>query len=272
MEFPAFPGCAFREAAQGFRSRTMEELTGQLAHYGLALVFANALLTQLGVPIPALPMLVVSGAFVAEGRISLVPLVAVVLTASLLGDTPWYLAGRRYGYRILRVLCNLAIEPDSCVNRTENIFARWGPPSLMFAKYIPGFSTIAPPLAGTMGLSLPVFLIYSALAALLWAGAPIALGAIFHTEVERGLVWLETMGGGALAVIAGVLAFYIGVKAVERYLLMRFLRMVRINVEDLRDLLARDEKPFVLDARSITARRLDPRRIPGAIDVDITSP
>jgi len=145
-------------------------------------------------------------------------------------------------------------------------------PSLMLAKYIPGFSTIAPPLAGTMRVGLPVFLGYSAVAALLWAGLPIALGALFHAEVERALAWLESMGSGAAAAIALVVLVYVTVKTVQRFLLIRFLRMVRINVKDLRELLAQDPPPVVLDVRSVMARRLDPRRIPGAIWLDITVP
>jgi membrane protein DedA with SNARE-associated domain len=250
----------------------MEEMTGLLAQHGLALVFVNVLLTQGGVPIPAVPILVVAGAFVSQGQIALAPLILVSVIASLIGDTLWYFAGRRYGYRILRTLCRVAIEPDSCVKQTETIFERWGAPSLMLAKYVPGFATAAPPLAGTMRLGLPAFLAYSAVAALLWAGLPIALGAVFHAEVESALEWLESMGTGAAAVIAAVVLFYIGIKAVQRYLLIRFLRMVRISVEEVRQLLDREPKPVVLDVRSATARNLDPRRLPGAVAVDIAAP
>jgi membrane protein DedA with SNARE-associated domain len=250
----------------------MEEMIGLLAQYGLALVFVNVLLTQSGVPVPAVPILVVAGAFVMQGQFELTPLILVSVIASLIGDTLWYFAGRRYGYRILRTLCRVAIEPDSCVKQTETIFERWGAPSLMLAKYVPGFSTAAPPLAGTMRLGLPVFLAYSAVAALLWAGLPVALGAVFHAEVESALEWLESMGTGAAAVIAAVVLFYVGIKAVQRYLLIRFLRMVRISVGELRELMGREPRPVVLDVRSATARKLDPRRLPGAVAVDIHTP
>jgi membrane protein DedA with SNARE-associated domain len=250
----------------------MEELTGLLVQHGLALVFVNVLLTQAGVPLPAVPTLIVAGAFVAQGQIALLPLVAVSVSASLLGDIPWYFAGRRYGYRILRTLCRISIEPDSCVKQTETIFERWGPPSLMVAKYIPGFSTIAPPLAGTMRLGLPAFLAYSAVAVLLWMAAPLLAGFIFHAEVELALEWLEKMGGGALAVLAAVALLYTGGKFLQRYLLIRLLRMVRISVGELRDLLRQGAKPIVLDVRSAAARKLDPRRIPGAIFVDLAAP
>lgn len=250
----------------------MEEMAGLLARYDLVLVFANVLLTQGGVPVPAVPILVVAGAFVSRGQIALGPLLAVAVAASLIGDTLWYYAGRRYGYRILRTLCRVAIEPDSCVKQTETTFERWGAPSLMLAKYVPGFSTAAPPLAGTMRLGLPAFLMYSGVAALLWAGLPIALGAIFHTEVESALEWLESMGTGAVAFIAAVVLVYVAVKMVQRYLLIRFLRMVRISVGEVRELMGREPKPVVLDVRSAAARKLDPRRLPGALAVDIEAP
>ena len=250
----------------------MDEMTGLLAQHGLALVFANVLLAQAGVPIPAVPILVVAGAFVAEGQIALAPLVLVSVVASLIGDTLWYVAGRRYGYGVLRTLCRVAIEPDTCVKQTESIFERWGTASLVLAKYIPGFATVAPPLAGTMRVGPVAFLGYSAIAALLWAGLPVALGAVFHAEIERALGWLADMGTGAVMVVAAVVLLYIGVKTIQRYWLIRFLRMARIGTQELRKLMAREPRPVVLDVRSAIARKLDPRRLPGAIAVDIDSP
>lgn len=247
-------------------------MTGLLARHGVALVFANVLLVQLGLPLPAVPLLIVAGALAAQGQIEVTMLLAVAVAASLLGDTPWYFAGRRYGYRILRTLCRVAIEPDSCVRQTENIFARWGPASLMVAKLIPGFATISPPLAGTMGLGFGRFLAYSAVAAALWAGVSVAAGAIFHAEVEWVLARLEEMGAGALAVIIGVIVGYAALKAVERYLLIRFLRMVRIGVRELKEMMERELKPVILDVRSEAMRKIDPRRIPGAIAVDMIAP
>src|SRR3990172_1263544 len=113
-------------------------MTGLLAQHGLALVFANVFLTQAGVPLPAIPMLVVAGAFIQEGQMSAAGVLTVTVAASLLGDTLWFAAGRRHGHRVLRTLCRVAIEPDSCVKQTESIFERWGAPSLLVAKYIPG--------------------------------------------------------------------------------------------------------------------------------------
>jgi membrane protein DedA with SNARE-associated domain len=217
-------------------------------------------------------MLIVAGAFAAQGLIALPALIAVTVAASLMGDVPWYFAGRRYGYRILRTLCRVSLEPDSCVKQTENIFERWGAPSLSVAKFIPGFATVAPPLAGTMQLGFGAFVIFSALGGLLWAAVPIAAGMFFQTEVEWVLSRLENMGAGALLLIAALIALYIGIKLVERYLLIRFLRTVRIGVEELHQMMAQSRVAVILDVRSASARRIDPRRIPGAIAVDMIAP
>lgn len=250
----------------------MEAMTGLLAQHGLLIVFANVLLTQGGAPVPSTPMLVVAGALVAQGELGFGPALAVATFATLIGNVPWYLAGRRYGYAVLRTLCRLSIEPDSCVQRTEDVFGRWGAISIIVGKYIPGFATIAPPLAGAMKLGFPRFLAYTAISALLWAVVPLLAGVIFHAEVEWLLLRLEDMGLGALALAAAIVAVYVAVKSIQRYLLIRFLRMTRIGVEELRELLAGESRPVVLDVRSPLARKLDPRRLPGAIPVDIVSP
>ena len=161
------------------------------------------------------------------------------------------------------------MEPDSCVQRTEDVFERWGTISLIVGKNIPGFATIAPPLAGAMRVDFLRFLLYTAVSALLWAILPLLLGLVFHTEVEWLLAQLEDLGAGVLIVAAVLIAIYVAVKSIERFLLLRFLRATRINVDELRTLMEGDAKPVVLDVRSHIAQRLDPRRLPGAIIVDI---
>ena len=247
----------------------MHEMQSLLAQYGLLLVFGNVLLAQLGLPLPAVPMLIIAGAFAASGQLAPAAILGVTLAASLLGDLPWYFAGRRYGYRILRTLCRIAIEPDSCVNQTETIFERWGAPSLLVAKYVPGFATVAPPLAGAMGVSLPRFIVFSAAGALLWAIVPVVAGMVFSAQVEQALAWVQRMGTRGVMVAAALIIVYAGVKFLQRHLLIRRLRSVRDDAPALRDLMQAGAALVVLDARSPTARRLDPRHIPGAIAINI---
>jgi len=194
----------------------MEQLTGLLAQYGLALVFANVLLTQLGAPVPAIPTLIVAGALAQDGQLSAAAALVVAVAASLAGDLPWFAAGRAYGHRVLGALCRIAIEPDSCVKQTEDRFGRWGASSLMFAKFVPGFATVAPPIAGALRLGLTPFLAYSAVGAALWAGAALAAGMIFHAQVDWLLDWIESMGSGAAVALGLALGFYITGHPLER--------------------------------------------------------
>jgi len=247
----------------------MQEMTDLLAHYGLAFVFVNVLLVQVGAPVPAVPTLMVAGALALEGRMSFALIVLVAIAASLIGDLVWYAAGRFYGMRVLQLLCRVSISPDSCVRQTEDRFVRWGAPSLMFAKFIPGFSTVAPPLAGALRLALAPFLGYSAVSAGLWAGLAAGAGMLFAGQIDWLLGELKQMGGYALALLAAALALFIAFKWWERWRFFKQLRMARISVDDLYRMMQEGHEPMVVDVRSASAREIDPRRIPGAIAVNI---
>jgi membrane protein DedA with SNARE-associated domain len=250
----------------------MDQLNALLAQHGLALVFANVLLTQLGVPLPAVPMMIVAGALVQQNEFSLAAVLAVAVAGSLLGDLPWFAAGRAYGHRVLGALCRVSIQPDSCVKRTQGIFGRWGAPSLAIAKFVPGFATLAPPLAGAMRMRMMPFLAYSAIGALLWAGAAVAGGIVFHAQVDWLVQRLAELGPIAVLVLGLVLGLYVSIKWLQRVRFMRLIRGARISVEDLRRLLESGELPLILDARAPAARTLDARRIPGAVLIDIDMP
>ncbi|MGH8616501.1 MAG: VTT domain-containing protein [Burkholderiales bacterium] len=250
----------------------MEQMTGLLAQHGLALVFLNVLLTQAGAPVPAVPMMIVAGALSVSGDFSPGAVVAMAVVASLLGDAIWYAGGRLYGHRVLKTLCRISIEPDSCVKQTEGIFERWGALSLLVAKFVPGFATVAPPLAGAMRLGVIRFAFYSSAGAALWAGAAVAAGVVFAREVDWLLQWLTDMGGRAALVVGGVFAVFIAYKWWERRRFIRKLRMARISPDELHVLMRDGAQPVILDVRSNGAREIDPRRIPGARPVDLAAP
>lgn len=154
----------------------MNNLLHRLLQHGISLVFINVFLEQIGAPIPAVPTLIVAGALAATGRLPLLPLLGSALIASVLADTIWFLIGRWKGHKVLRLVCRISLSPDSCVRQTESLFERRGALSLLFAKFIPGFNTVAPPLAGAMGTSLPAFLLWDSLGSLLWIGAAVTVG------------------------------------------------------------------------------------------------
>ena len=243
----------------------MHALIEQLARYGLPLVFINVLLEQLGLPIPAIPTLVAAGALSAGGRLSAGMLIALAILASLVADSLWYLLGRRHGYRILKTVCGISLSPDSCVRQTESLFERQGAVSLLYAKFIPGFSTVAPPLAGAVKMAFPRFLVFDGGGALFWAGSGVVAGMIFHRAIDRVADFLEGMGFWSLVVAGIALAAFIGWKWWQRRRFYKFLRMARITIPELRRLIDGGKAPVIVDVRSRAASQRDPRMIPGAI-------
>ncbi len=247
----------------------IDQLSALLMQHGLLLVFVNVFLVQAGLPVPAAPTLLVAGALVMGGGTSLPMIVLVAVAASLLGDLIWYAAGRVYGLRVLQLLCRISISPDSCVRQTENRFTRWGAPSLIFAKFIPGFNTVAPPLAGALRVALGPFLGYSAISAALWAGLAAGTGMVLYRQIDWALAKLTQMGEYALVLIVTALALFVAVKWWERRRFFKALRMARVSVADLYRMMEDGQVPVVVDVRSASAREIDPRRVPGAIAVDI---
>jgi membrane protein DedA with SNARE-associated domain len=243
----------------------MQSLIHYVLVYGVSLIFINVLLEQLGAPVPAVPALIVAGALSRDGKLSSTNILLAALAASLIADYMWFLLGRRYGYRILRTLCRISLSPDSCVRDTEARFERWGLKSLLIAKFIPGFSTVAPPLAGASGRGTIAFIIYDGIGALIWAGSAVAAGRAFHHAIDRLLAALENLGGWALVVIASLLVILIAVKWAQRVHFLKQLRLARIQPHELMEMIDRGEFPIVLDIRTPGARKHNPRAIPNAI-------
>ena len=242
----------------------MTTLLRWLGDYGLAVAFLNVLLAQLGAPVPAYPILIVTGALSVQGRYPTPELFALAVLATLVADLVWYAGGRRYGGRVVRAVCRVSISPDSCVRQTESLFARWGARSLTVAKFIPGFAAIATSLAGNIRLPIARFLLYDAIGAALWVGVGIALGIVFRDAVADVLAVLEAMGRIGLVVIVVALSLFIAFKVWQRQRLIREVRMARIDVDELARLIARGEAPAIVDVRDLPARLRD-GSIPGAL-------
>jgi membrane protein DedA with SNARE-associated domain/rhodanese-related sulfurtransferase len=242
----------------------MAQLSHLIHTYGVLIVFATVLLEQIGLPIPAFPVLIIAGALAVDGGANWPLYLAASVAACLISDYFWFRAGRHYGKRILRLLCKISLSPDSCVSQTEDNFGRWGAKSLVVAKFIPGFNTIAPPLAGAMGTSTSRFLWLSVAGGLLWSGVGMGLGAWFHDSVDDVIAWFETLGSTALMVVGGLLALFMLLKYVERKRNLGAAEMPRIGMDELRDLLEAGHDPLIVDARGVTARQLE-QGIPGAL-------
>lgn len=245
----------------------MQQLVSLIEQYGLSFVFLHVLAEQAGVPLPAYPTLIVAGALIAHANYDVSQLLLAAVAASLIADFAWYLAGARLGRPVLRTLCRISLSPDSCVRQTESIYLRWGAPSLLVAKFIPGFAAVATALAGSIGTPLWVFLLFDGLGALLWAGLAVGLGVAFQDAVNDVIAVLEQLGKWGLLAIIAAFALIIILKWWQRQRFYRQLRMARISVEELRDLLDQGKLPVILDVRSPLAQSQG-GRIPGAIQID----
>ncbi|MBV7536266.1 VTT domain-containing protein [Duganella sp. sic0402] len=242
----------------------MANLILLLQEYGVLIVFGLVLIEQLGMPIPAFPLLIVAGAMSVDGDTHWTAVLAVAMLACLISDTFWFRAGRFYGKRILKLLCKISLSPDYCVSQTEDNFKRWGPKAMIVAKFIPGFNVIAPPLAGAMGTRPGTFLCYSVMGSTLWAGTGIAIGAFFHTSVDQLLDILSTMGTTALIVLGVLLSLFVAFKYVERKRFRQSVDIERITIDDFKQMMEQGHEPILVDARSATAQMLDPA-VPGAV-------
>ena len=240
-----------------------------IAQYGLLVVFINVLVEQAGVPLPAVPTLVVSGALAAIDRLPLPQLVGVAILACLLGDLAWYIAGRRFGSRVMRTICRISLSPDSCVKTSELRFQRWRGMLLLVSKFVPGLSTVAPPMAGAMGLTPAAFVLMDGLGSLLWAGLAIGIGYVFSAQIDTLLASLASAGTVAGEVMLALLAAYIALKWWQRRRLLHSLEMARITVTELNNALAEGRGPLVVDIRGMANRIVDTRTIPGAILADM---
>ncbi len=243
----------------------MSESVEFLIRHGYAVVFGWVLAEQLGLPIPAVPVLLAAGALAGAGKLHLGLALAVALTASLVSDTVWYLIGRVRGVRVLRLLCRIALEPDSCVRRTEETFARHGARSLLIAKFVPGLSTAAPPLAGIIGMRPGRFVWFTGLGGLVWAGAFVGLGFVFSDQLEHVAGLVARLGTWVVVVLAGALAAHVAWKWVARRRFLRRLRIARISPEALKAKLDAGESLVIVDLRHALDFEAEPTIIPGAL-------
>lgn len=241
-----------------------------LTRHGLLVVFVNVLAEQVGLPVPAIPTLIVAGALVWDGSLGGPAVFGSAFVAASLATIAWYAAGRYQGRRVTRLLCLVSLSPDSCVRQMEQRFTRWGSLALIAANFVPGLSTVSRPLAGATGVGWGRFLAFNSLGLALWTGAGIVLGVIFHAQVNELLEALENYGRGAFEILAVLLALYVAWKWWQRRRFLQSLRIARITAAELSTLIGKGQAPVIVDLRSMIAREEEPRLIPGARVMELT--
>lgn len=238
-----------------------------LRQYGYSLIFVTVLAENLGLPVPSYALVLVAAALATDLHLHLGGILLVCALGALIGDALWYALGRHRGRPILRTLCSVSLNPDSCVSRTENLFARHGLKSLLVAKFLPGLNTVAPPLAGLLRMSPLRFLLFDLGGIALWAGSALALGRAFRSQVEWLLEWLAAFGRTGVLIVVLAVAGWLLLKWIERRRFYRLLERSRISAPELKELLAQGDSVVVVDLRSDLTYRADGLKIPGALHI-----
>jgi len=241
----------------------MTEDIAWLERYSVVIVPALAVLEQLGIPVPAVPALLATGALAASGRVNLWLVIVAIVLVTLPIDLVWHEVGRRRGAQVLSGLCRFTLEPDVCVRRAENLFIRYGVRTLLVAKFLPGLTTVVPPLAGAFGVSRRQFVIYDVAGSILWAGAWMGVGFAFSNTIEPVIARVASLGRLAVLVIGAALVTYVGLKYLRRWIFLRRLRIARITAEELRAKLDAAEDVAIMDLRTTLDVSAVPYVIPG---------
>ena len=247
----------------------MHEASQFLIHYGYVLLFIWVLLEQLGLPVPAIPLLFAAGALAGSGRLDLTSAVGLAITAALIADVLWYYLGRYRGGRVLKLLCRISLEPDSCVRRTEEVFIRHGAPSLLVAKFVPGLNAVAAPLAGISRMPVSRFILFDSLGAFVWAATGAGLGYIFSDQIEDIAVYASRWGSSLVVALGASLAAYIVWKYIQRRRFLHQLWIARISPKELMERLTAGEQVVIVDLRHPLDVEAVPYRIPGALHMSV---
>jgi membrane protein DedA with SNARE-associated domain len=245
----------------------MKDIVDFVIRHGPPVLFGWVLLDQAGVPLPAVPLLLVIGALAGAGRLSFSLAIGAAVAGCLAADLLWYTFGRRRGARVLGLLCRITLEPDSCVRRVEDLFDAYRLRSLLIAKFLPGLNPLAAALSGVVKIRLGLFVLCELASAMVWSAAWMGLGYLFSDLIEPIAAEASRLGGTSVLVLLGLLAAYVGVKYVQRRRFFRALRMARISPEDLKQMIDDGKETMIVDLRTTVAAEERPYMIPGALRI-----
>lgn len=242
----------------------MPSFSSLVLQHGYAFLFVYVFAVQLGLPVPADPLLVIMGAAVGDRLYNFFPALLLATSAAVAGDWVWYELGRWRGRPVLSFLCRFSLEPDTCVRKAELGFMKRGAPTLLFSKFVPGMSLISTPLAGAIKMPRARFLMADAAGAALWCGAYLALGVLFHKQVSLLLVWMGLFGRRAGEVLLLLLIAFIGWRYGQRRRFRRQLRINRISPTEALALMESGRSVTTVDLRNVKELEETGLKIAGA--------
>ena len=228
----------------------MPSFSSLILLHGYAFLFWYVLAVQLGFPIPADPVLLIMGAAVGDSLYRFFPALLLASFAAVIGDWIWYELGRWRGRSILALLCRLSLEPDTCVRKTELGFMKRGAWTLLISKFLPGVSLVSTPLAGAIKMPRLKFLLADAGGALLWCGAYLLAGMLFHKQISELLILLGLFGRRASEVLLALLILFVALRYGQRRRFRRQLRINRVTPKQAFALIGDGSPVTVVDLRS----------------------
>jgi membrane protein DedA with SNARE-associated domain len=237
-----------------------------VVHHGYLWLFVFAFLERVGLPLLMTPIMIAAGAVAGLGDLSLTAIILVTVVASELGDVLWYELGRLRGSSVLRLLCRISLEPDSCVRKSEDRFARHTTKALVYSKFLPGVGHLAAPIAGLSGMPRERFLLVNALGSFLWALCFALLGYIPARKLPIDVL-LEEAAGWLFALLILALIGNVIFKYIQRKRFIASLRIVRVSPQDLKSQIDSGSKPFIVDLRHELEFLVDPRTVPSAVRI-----
>jgi membrane protein DedA with SNARE-associated domain/rhodanese-related sulfurtransferase len=240
--------------------------------HAYAILFLWVLVEQLGIPVPSIPLLLTAGTLSATHRVSAFSALLTVMAACVISDSTWYMLGRRYGGRVIQLLCKMSLEAATCVIRTEGYFTRRGPVTLLFAKFVPGLSTVAAPIAGQTRMAYPRFLLYDLSGTAIWALSFLTAGFFFGDVAKRSQGFFAFLSHFAVLVFVLMVAGFFVWRVVKHRRFLTQVRELRLEPEELKAMLDQacndgSVQPFIVDLRHPLDYLPDPRVLPGAVRI-----
>ena len=241
-------------------------------HYAYLLIFLWVLVEQIGIPIPSIPLLLTAGTLTATHRVNPVAALFSVLLACIIADTVWFSLGRRYGNSVLKLLCRLSFEASTCVSKTEGYFTRRGPVTLLFAKFVPGLSTVAAPIAGQTGMTYPRFFAWDIAGSILWAETFLLAGRWFGDIAQKSTRFFHWLGHFAFLIFVLMVLGFLAHRIWKQRKFLQQVRELRLEPTELKTMLDSAQvngniPPFIVDLRHPLDYLPDPRVLPGALRI-----
>ncbi len=250
----------------------MHSVLSLLAHHTYALLFGWVLIEQGGLPIPSIPLMIAVGTMSAAHKLHVAYAIPVILFACLIADSAWYFLGRHFGSRVLNILCRFSLEAATCVERTHGTVSKRGAFTLLFAKFVPGLSTVAAPIAGQVKVPYLTFILYDMAGSLIWAGSWLFAGRFFGDLARRSSDFFAMLGHFGIALVVLTVLALILYRLFKRRQFLDQLEGLRLEPEQLMAMIndaetAGLDRPFIVDLRHPLDVLTDPLVLPGALRI-----